>query len=215
MHFWRSSYTARRLVAGAVALATMAGGIASAAAQDKQPIKIGFGMALTGFLSANGKSALLGMKIWEEETNAKGGLLGRPDKLVYYDDKSNPSTVPGTHAKLNDVDKVDMIVSGYASNQIAPDLVVAGKPNKVLLSLFGTGVNSKIKYDKYFSMIPTGSNPKPAFTKPFFEVVMAQNPKPETISLAAADAEFGLNVCEGARENAKAAGLKIVYDKAY
>jgi branched-chain amino acid transport system substrate-binding protein len=44
---------------------------------------------------------------------------------------------------------------------------------------------------------------------------MAQSPKPETISLAAADAEFGRNVCDGARENANTAGLKIVYDKTY
>src|SRR5262249_42917548 len=40
-----------------------------------QPITIGFGMALTGPLAGFGKQALLGMKIWEEETNAKGGLL--------------------------------------------------------------------------------------------------------------------------------------------
>ena len=53
-------------------------------------------MALTGPLAANGKQALLGMKIWEEEINAKGGLLGRPVKLVYYDDQSQPSTVPAS-----------------------------------------------------------------------------------------------------------------------
>jgi len=48
-----------------------------------QPITIGFGMALTGPLAGFGKQALLGMKIWEEETNAKAGLLGRPVKLIY------------------------------------------------------------------------------------------------------------------------------------
>ena len=58
------------------------------------------------------------MKIWEDDTNAKGGLLGRPVKLVYYDDQSNPSTVPGIYTKLLDVDKVDLIVSGYATGQI-------------------------------------------------------------------------------------------------
>ena len=52
----------------------------------KEPIKIGFGMSLTGPLSANGKSSLLAMKIWEDDTNTKGGLLGRPVKLVYFDD---------------------------------------------------------------------------------------------------------------------------------
>ena len=108
-----------------------------------------------------------------------------------------------------------MIVAGYATGMIAPALPVAMQRKKVLPSLFGTGVNSEFKYDKYFSMIPTGPDPKPAFTKPFFDVAMAQSPKPETISLAAADAEFGRNVCEGARENAKKAGLKIVYDKTY
>ena len=47
-------------------------------ARAADPIKIGTGMALTGGLAASGKAAILAMKIWEEETNAKGGLLGRP-----------------------------------------------------------------------------------------------------------------------------------------
>jgi branched-chain amino acid transport system substrate-binding protein len=201
-----------RMAAGITALtAVLAGSQASA----QEPIKIGFAMSQTGGLAPNGKSSLLGMKIWEEDINAKGGLLGKKVKLVYYDDQSNGSTVPGLYAKLLDVDKVDMIVAGYATGMIAPALPVAIQRKKVLLSLFGTGVNSEFKYDKYFSMIPTGPDPKPAFTKPFFDVAMAQSPKPETISLAAADAEFGRNVCEGARENAKKAGLKIVYDKNY
>src|SRR5579863_8309488 len=51
---------------------------ASAAARAAEPIKIGFGMALTGGLAPNGKAALLAMQIWEKEQNAKGGLLGRP-----------------------------------------------------------------------------------------------------------------------------------------
>ena len=68
---------------------------AAAPAKAADPIKIGFGMSLTGPLAANGKSSLLAMQIWEDDVNAKGGLLGRPVKLVFYDDQSNPSTVPG------------------------------------------------------------------------------------------------------------------------
>ncbi len=177
-------------------------------AQAQEPIRIGFGMAMTGPLGANGKSALLGMKIWEEDINKKGGLIGRPVRLVYYDDQSNPSTVPGLYAKLLDIDKVDVIVSGYATNMIAPAMPLAMQRGKVFPALFGTGVNSEFNYNKYFAMIPTGPDPKPAFTKPFFDVAVAQSPKPETISLMAADAEFGRNVCDGARQNAKAAGLE-------
>jgi branched-chain amino acid transport system substrate-binding protein len=87
--------------------------------------------------------------------------------------------------------------------------------NKLFISLFGTGINDEFKYDKYFSMLPTGPNPRPAFTRGFFEVAMAQTPKPRTIAIAAADAEFGRNACDGGRENAKHANLKIVYDQNY
>jgi branched-chain amino acid transport system substrate-binding protein len=90
--------------------------ISAAAAQTGEPIKIGYSMALTGGLSPNGKSALLAQKIWAEDTNAKGGLLGRPVKLVYYDDQSNPAKVPGIYTKLLDVDKVDLIIGAYATN---------------------------------------------------------------------------------------------------
>jgi len=203
-------------IAGAtVAFAACAMFVASGHAQTKEPIKIGFGMSLTGPLSANGKSSLLAMKIWEDDTNAKGGLLGRPVKLVYFDDQSNPSTVPGIYTKLLDIDKVDLIVSGYASGQIGPAIPIAIQKKKLLVSLFGTGVNEQFKYDRYFSMIPNGPTPKPAFTRGFFKVAEVQKPKPQTIAIAMADAEFGRNACEGAAENAKASGFKIIYNKTY
>jgi branched-chain amino acid transport system substrate-binding protein len=195
----------------AVAFATLL----AAPAQAQEPIKIGFSMALTGPLAGAGQGALLAMKVWEDDVNKKGGLLGRKVQLIFFDDKSNPSEVPGIYTKLLDVDKVDIIMGPYASTQIAPTLPIAIQRNKLLISLFGTGINDNFKYNRYFSMIPTGPNPKPAFTKGFFDVAMAQNPKPQTIAIAAADAEFGRNVQEGARENAKAAGLKIVYDRTY
>jgi branched-chain amino acid transport system substrate-binding protein len=189
--------------------------INSANAQGKEPIKIGFGMSMTGPLGANGKSALLAMKIWEDDVNAKGGLLGRPVKLIYYDDQSKPDTVPGIYAKLLDVDKVDLVISGYASTQIAAAMPVVIQKKKLFISLFGTGVNDKFNYAKYFSMIPNGPTPKPAFTRGFFKVAEVQKPKPKTIAIAMADAEFGRNACEGAAQNAKTSGFKIVYNKAY
>ncbi len=186
-----------------------------ASAQSGNPIRIGFSMALTGPLAGVGKSALVAMQIWEADVNAKGGLLGRPVKLVYYDDQSNPAQVPGLYTKLLDSDKVELIVGPYATGQIAPSVPIAMQKGKVLVSLFGTAVNSEFKYDKYFSMIPTGPTPKPSFTKGFFEIAAAQTPKPASIAIVASDAEFGRNVCDGARENANADKLKIVYDKTY
>jgi len=68
--------------------------LAVAPARAEEPIKIGFGMSLTGPLAANGKMSLVAMQVWESDINAEGGLLGRPVKLTYYDDQSNPAQVP-------------------------------------------------------------------------------------------------------------------------
>ncbi len=201
-----------RVAVSAIAAAFL---LTVAPAKAAEPIKIGFGMALTGPLAANGKMSLVAMQVWEDDINAKGGLLGRPVKLVYYDDQSNPSQVPGIYAKLLDIDKVDLIVSGYASTQIAAAMPVAIQKKKLFMSLFGTGVNETFNYPKYFSMIPNGPTPKPAFTRGFFKVAEVQKPKPQTIAIAMADAEFGRNACEGAHQNAQASGFKIVYEKTY
>jgi hypothetical protein len=64
-------------------------------------------------------------------------------------------------------------------------------------------------------VIPSGPAPKTSFTKGFFDTAMAQNPKPTTVAIVAADAEFSKNASDGARENARKAGLNIVYDKRY
>src|SRR5262247_931278 len=184
-------------------------------AQSGEPIKIGYGISQTGGLAPNGKSALLAQKIWEEDINAKGGLLGRPVKLVYYDDQTNPATVPGIYTKLLDVDKVDLIIGGYGTNMLAPAMPVVVQKKKMLIGLFGLAVNSEFHYPNYFAMIPSGPAPKTAFTKGFFDTAMAQNPKPQTVAIVAADAEFSVNASEGARDNAKVAGLNVVYDKRY
>jgi branched-chain amino acid transport system substrate-binding protein len=196
-------------------IAVLATIITHAPATAADPIRIGFGMALTGPLAANGKSALLAMKIWEEDINAKGGLLGRQVKLVYYDDQSNPATVPGIYTKLLDLDKVELIVGGYGTNVLAPALPVVIPRHKLFLGLFGLMVNAEFNYPRYFAMHPTGENSMGAHTAPFFDVAMAQNPKPQTVAIVAADAEFSHTAAEGARANATKAGLKIVYDRSY
>ena len=199
-------------VVTAIGLA-LAGG--AAFAQSGEPIKIGLSMALTGGLAPNGKSALLAEKIWEEDVNAKGGLLGRPVKLIYYDDQSNPSTVPGIYTKLLDVDKVDLVIGAYATAMVAPAMPIVIQRGKVFIGLLGLAVNSEFDYPNYFAMIPSGPSPKPSFTKGFFDTAMAQSPKPQSVAIVAADQEFSRNAADGARENAKAAGLNIVYDKTY
>src|ERR1700722_3181070 len=209
----------RRGVVGGLTAAAFAISLAAAptvaSAESGDPLKIGFSMALTGPLAPHGKQALLGAKIWEEQINAKGGLLGRKVELVTYDDQSNPANIPGVYTKLLDVAKVDLVNGPYGTNLIAPALPVVMQKGKLLIGLFGLDANKEFHYTRYFSMFSAGPKPSQAFTEGYFQVAAQQKPKPETIALAAEDAEFSRNACEGARENAKTFGFTIVYDKSF
>src|SRR6201997_204538 len=132
-----------KLAAGAAA------GIAAPAIAQNKPLTIGFSMNLTGPLAPNGKAALLATQIWEEDINAKGGLLGRPVKLVYYDDQTNPSNVPGIYTKLMDVDKCDLVVGPYGTNMVAPAIPTVMQRGKVFIGLFALDANGEFHYDKY------------------------------------------------------------------
>jgi len=201
---------------GAALGAAIIGLAATVNGKADEPIRIGYGIALTGPLAANGKSALLAQKIWEEDVNAKGGLLGRPVKLIYYDDQSNPSTVPGIYTKLLDVDKVDLVVGGYATNMVAPALPVMMQKKKLFIGLLALAVNSHFDYPLYFSMTPTGGpKPQESFSEVFFDIAMQQNPKPQTLAIVGADAEFPRNAADGVHSVAARHGLKIVYDHFY
>jgi branched-chain amino acid transport system substrate-binding protein len=184
-------------------------------ARAADPVKVGFGISLTGGVAPNGRQILLSLEIWRDDVNAKGGLLGRPVELVYYDDQSNPSNVPGIYNKLLDVDKVDLLLGPYATNMTAAAMPVIIQANKMTISLLAIGVNNHFHYARYFSMVPVGPEGVKAFSRGYFDLAAAQKPKPKTVAMIAADAEFAKTATNGAKENAKALGFDIVYDKTY
>jgi branched-chain amino acid transport system substrate-binding protein len=208
----RQSWGGLRGAIAAVAL-LLSALVAPATASDA--IKIGFSMALTGANAPNGKQLLAALQIWRDDVNAKGGLLGRPVELVYYDDQTLPANEPTIYTKLIEVDKVDLLLGPYGTNQIAAALPVIMQNNLTTVGMLGVAANSGYHYPNYFAMIPLGEDPKRSFSEGFFEVAAAQNPRPKTVAIVGADAEFGKTSTDGARENAKALGFTIVYDKLY
>lgn len=179
------------------------------------PIKVGFSMSLTGGGGPAGKQVIVALEIWRDDVNAKGGLLGRPVELVYYDDQTMPANVPAIYTKLLEVDKVDLLLGPYATNMIAAAIPVIAQHKSTTIGMLGLAANSQFHYKGYFSMLTYGANPAREFSRGFFELAKAQNPRPQTVAIVGADAEFGKTSTDGARENALAAGFKIVYDNRY
>lgn len=187
----------------------------AAHAQTKEPIKVGFSMSLTGAVAPNGRQLLTAIEIWRDDVNAAGGLLGRPVELVYYDDQSTPANVPAIYTKLMSIDKVDLLLGPYATNMTAPAMPVIMQANKTTISLLAIGVNRHFNYDRYFSMVPISSEGVAAFSRGFFELAAQQKPKPATVAMVAADAEFARTAADGAKENAKNLGFKVIFDRSY
>jgi branched-chain amino acid transport system substrate-binding protein len=207
--------SAMRAFGTAVLAVAMIWSLPAAPAKAADPVKVGFSMALTGGVAQNGKQILLALEIWRDDLNVKGGLLGRPVELVYYDDQSNPSNVPSIYTKLISVDKVDLLIGPYATNMAAAAMPAIVQNNKTTVTILAIGVNSHFNYPKYFSMVPVGPEGVKSFSRGFFELSAAQKPKPKTVAIIAADAEFARTASDGARDNAKAGGFEIVYDKTY
>jgi len=205
---------ARRKLLG-LAAATLAVFAVVTPSHAADPLKVGFSMSLTGPGAPAGKQILIALEIWRDDVNAKGGLLGRPVELTFYDDQSNPANVPGIYAKLLTVDKVDLLVGPYSTNMTAAAMPAIIQQKKMTISLLTIGVNEKFNYPGHFSMVPVGPDGVRAFSQGFFELAAAQNPKPKTVAIIAADSEFARTSADGARENAKKFGFQIVYDKSY
>ncbi len=199
------------LVAIALACALLWGAAASAA----EPIKIGCSMALTGGVAAIGKQILAALEIWKDDVNAKGGLMGRQVDLIYYDDQSNPSLVPGIYTKLIEVDKVDLLIGPYATNMVAPAIPILMQHNMTSIGILANAANSKFHYKRYFSMIPSGPEPEKSFSTGFFDLAMTHKSDLKTVALIGADAEFAQNAIDGARANLKQLPFTTIFDRSY
>ncbi|MBO0758623.1 MAG: amino acid ABC transporter substrate-binding protein [Bradyrhizobiaceae bacterium] len=207
------SLRARSLFALASALGIVVV-VAGTPAVAAEPIKFGTSQSLTGGLAPLGKAMLLTEQMWVEQVNGRGGLLGRPVQLVFYDDQSSPATDPGIYTKILDVDRADILL-GNGTNFVSSIMPIVIQRGKTIMAMFALAVNDRFDYRRYFQIMPYGPAGKDEISRGFFEAAMTMTPRPKTVALVGADAEFGVNALEGARTHAERLGLEIVYDQRY
>ncbi len=199
----------RTLLGGAISVGVL--GLTSRVGAQQPPIKIGMSMAQTGGLAGGGKASLLGIEIWRDDVNAKGGLLGRKVELVVYDDKSSAAETPAIYSKLLDVDKVDLLFAPYATVPTAPIMPLVKQRGMVLIGNFSFQVNSKVGHDMWFNNAPWG--PADSWAAAFLDLGRKAGGK--TVALLTADQEFAQNLAKTAREVATKRNMPVVFDQAY
>jgi branched-chain amino acid transport system substrate-binding protein len=205
------NFTRRKVLgaAGAAALSsTLPAGRVFAQAGT---VKIGMSMPQTGSLGAGGQAALVALRLWVEDVNAKGGLLGRKVDFTVYDDQTNPNNALAIYTKLLDVDKVDLLIAPYGTVPTAPIVPLAKERGKLLMGNFSFQVNAKVQHDMWFNNSPW--NDASSWSDGFFEAGKKAGAK--TVAILAADNDFAQNLANGARELAKKANIRSVYDQNY
>ncbi|MFN2645317.1 MAG: amino acid ABC transporter substrate-binding protein [Burkholderiales bacterium] len=203
----------RRKVIGAAGAAAVTAALPGrrAFAQGSGPVKIGMSMPQTGSLGAGGQAALLALRMWVDDVNQKGGLLGRKVEFIVYDDQTNPANTPGIYTKLLDVDKVDLLIAPYGTVPTAPIMPLVKQRDLLLMGNFSFQVNHKVQHDKWFNNSPW--NDASSWSDGFFKA--GQKAGAKTVAILAADQEFAQNLANGARELAKKSNIKTVYDQNY
>src|SRR5688572_15954935 len=201
----------RRKVLGAVGATALSAGLPGRAFAQQGPVKVGMSMPQTGSLGAGGQAALVALRMWVDDVNQRGGLLGRKVEFIVYDDQTNPANVPGIYTKLLDIDKADLLIAPYGTVPTAPIMPMVKQRGLLLMGNFSFQVNAKVQHDMWFNNSPW--NDAASWSDGF--VKNGQKLGAKSIAFLAADQEFAQNLANGARELAKKSGIKAVYDQNY
>ena len=82
---------------------------------EPKEVVVGGAISQTGRYAEPAGRQVNSIKLWVDEVNARGGLLGRKIKLVLLDDKSDTQTAIKLYEKLITEDKVDVLLAPYSS----------------------------------------------------------------------------------------------------
>lgn len=111
-----------------------------AAAQTKDPIRIGAVLSTTGPAGYLGDPQLKTLQTYIAQLNQDGGVLGRKLELVHYDDASEAGKANGFTKRLIDDDKVDFLIAGTTTGATMAMVPLVEKAGIPLISLSGAVV---------------------------------------------------------------------------
>ena len=177
---------------------------------NAEETKVGMTVSLTGKYAELGKEQYQGVKMWADDLNLRGALLGNKVVLVHYDDESDPETSARLYERLITEDRVDLLLGPYSSELTLPASSVAEKHSFPMLA---TGASSTKIWSRGFKNIFGVDLPANQYFNDI--AAFAINENLERIAIIHADTEFAREVAKGLRNEAARFGLDIVFDQEY
>jgi branched-chain amino acid transport system substrate-binding protein len=180
---------------------------------NQKPVTIGFTVSLTGDFSADGQAVLQGYELWRDSINQRGGLLGRPVALKYYDDGSDVNRADADYEKLITGDHVDLVFGPFSTKITTQVVHVADKYDYAFIVGAGNGApvfQQQLQHKNLF----VSNLPSETYLDSFSEFLLAlpQDMRPKTVAYVRVDDPFAIPQVNYAQKILARGGLKAVYD---
>ncbi|MGH7307493.1 MAG: amino acid ABC transporter substrate-binding protein [Candidatus Rokuibacteriota bacterium] len=200
-----------KTVGGAlVALLGLGVGPAGASHRPGNEVLIGGAISQTGRYAEPAGRQVNSIKLWVDEVNGRGGLLGHRINLILLDDKSDTQTAIKLYEKLITEDKVDLVLGPYSSG-ITEAVVNVTERYKMPFVAYGAAASTIWeKGRKYiFNIVAVAEDYQKG------AVHLAKQIGVKTAAIIGEDSLFPRQSGKGAKEWAKKLGIEIVVDENY
>jgi branched-chain amino acid transport system substrate-binding protein len=182
----------------------------------KSPILIGASLSQTGDFAADGQAFQRGYELWASDVNRQGGLLGRPVKLIFLDDKSDPTQGSTNIQQLITSDHVQLLFGPFSSLITGPTASVAARYGFAMIegaggapAVFDTPSN-QARHNVFDVSYPIVSQLDP-LTSWIASLPASQRPK--TAAYPVVNNPFTIPPEQRAMKQLQAAGVKTAYYK--
>ena len=179
-------------------------------------IKLGCAISFTGDQSRTGKLYRDSYDMAVETINQHGGIkIGNQPynlKIIYYDDKSDPTESSRLVEKLISEDKVNFLLGPYSSGITIPDSLVAQRYRIPMIEGGGASDTIFSRHNPYiFGTLP----PAGQYFKSTLQMLQTFHPVPKTVAILYSDDKFDVSVAEGTAKLAREMGFDVVMNEKY
>lgn len=179
-----------------------------AASEQAGPIRVGLTVSRSGALAQFGVLVERGLKLWQQDVNARGNLLGREIELVIYDDKSNTAEAAARYQQLLD-EGVDLLVSPYSTPMTIATRELIRTADVAMVSI----ASAPEIWDQAEPRIFGLYTPADHNMDPFLDLMVHRGLK--RVAIAYQNSAFPQAVAQGVRAQATKRGLDLVFEEAY
>lgn len=198
------------LASGAATIASLA----TPAFAQSAPIRVGSTLSMTGALAGPGAIHKLAAEVYIDQTNARGGLLGRKIEHVLLDDQSQPANARTLYERLVTADKVDLLMGPYGTSMIIAALGVAERFKKIVIQS-SLGEPSLAPYAMQFPAQPVGPEPQLTSTEVLLDAYASASTPPKTVAFVTSKFPSALTIARGGQKVATKRGLETVLSLEY